>query len=246
MKVPKILKRLTVILFLSIFTTAISYGQAAIIILILGDKVATENFYLSMDGALNISSLQGLNKGDYRIGVNFGLGTHIKLNEKWTLKPEIKFLSRKGATSVDTISAIPSEIGSSETQIMLNYLEVPVLFQYNFNKRLFASAGPQFNYLTKATQHSTGLIDGVTDVTYNLDVESLFNKFDLGITAELGYLLSISTKRSTAKVDVNIFARYYYGFLEIFKDASSASSTVSTFQVGLSFPFIKSPEEPKF
>ena len=127
---------------------------------------------------------------------------------------------------------------------MLNYLEVPVLLQYNFNKRLFASAGPQFNYLTKATQRSTGYIDGVTEAAYNLDVLPLFNIVDIGFTAELGYLLSISTKRSTATVDVNIFARYNYGFMEVFKNASTGSSTNSTFQVGLSFPFIKSPKEP--
>jgi hypothetical protein len=235
-------RRLILILTFCIFTSAVSYGQAALIILILGDKVATENFYLSMDGALNVATLPGLNKGTNRIGVNFGLGTHIKLNEKWTLKPEIKFLSRKGARYVDTIAPIPSEIGSAETQLMLNYLEVPVLFQYNFNKRLFASAGPQFNYLTKASQLTTGLIDGTKDATYNLDVESFFNKFDLGLTAELGYLLSISTKRSTAKVDVNIFARYYYGFFDVFLESSPNSSTVSTLQLGLSFPFIKAPE----
>jgi hypothetical protein len=245
MQKRKSIKRLVIILILSSFTTLVSYGQAAIIILILGDKVATENFYLSMDGALNISSMPGLNKGANRVGVNFGLGTHIKLNQNWTLKPEIKFLSRKGARFVDTISAIPAEIGSAETQLMLNYLEVPVLFQYNFNKRLFGSLGPQFNYLTKATQHSTGLVDGVTDVTYNLDVISLFNKLDLGLTAELGYLLHISTKRSTSTVDVNIFARYNYGFSEVFKSTSSGSSTNSTFQIGLSFPFIKSPETVK-
>lgn len=83
MKTGKSGKRVILISILSSFIMTVSYGQAALLVLILGDKVATEKFHLSIDGALNISSLPDFNPGETIIGVNFGLGTHIMLNEEW-------------------------------------------------------------------------------------------------------------------------------------------------------------------
>jgi hypothetical protein len=44
-------------------------------------------------------------------------------------------------------------------------------------------------------------------------------------------------------MDINIFARYEYGFMEVFKDPEVASSKITLFQFGLSLPFIKTAEE---
>jgi len=82
--------RFLLICLLGIFTVTVSYGQAGLLVLILGDKVATENLFLSIDGALNISSLPGLDENKLIVGVNYGLGVHIRINDKWTLKPEFK------------------------------------------------------------------------------------------------------------------------------------------------------------
>lgn len=83
MKNNKILQRIILISLLCTSAVSYSYGQAALIVLILGDKVATENFHLSIDGAINLSSFPGLAEGKMGGGLNFGLGTHIKLGEKW-------------------------------------------------------------------------------------------------------------------------------------------------------------------
>jgi hypothetical protein len=117
MQTKKIRLRLLLISFLGFFAIPAGYGQAAIIVLILGDKVATEQFHLSIDGAINISSLQGLDEGKTSGGVNFGLGTHIKLGDKWHLKPEFKPLSRKGAKYVNSITSVPDEIEVDETKL---------------------------------------------------------------------------------------------------------------------------------
>jgi len=68
------------LLFIVLIIPAV-HGQAALIVLILGDKVATENFHLSIDGALNISNFTGLEPHETAVGVNFGLGVHIKLEK---------------------------------------------------------------------------------------------------------------------------------------------------------------------
>ena len=62
------------------------------------------------------------------------------------------------------------------------------------------------------------------------------NKLILGVNYGLGVHIS------THEITVNVFARYEYDFIEIFKDPEVGSSNISLFQFGLSLPFIKKPE----
>jgi hypothetical protein len=232
--------RVLLITLIVSFTMATSYGQAALLVLILGDKVATEKFHLSIDGALNLSSLQNPGLGKNIPGVNFGLGTHLKIGEKWFLQVDLKPLSQKGAKSVNAIVTIPADIAPSSTNLKLNYIDVPVLIQHKLGSKLFIAAGPQISILTSASQNSEGASSG-SNISTKQDTKSLFNNIDYSITAEFRYSLSI--KRKGTKVDLDAFARYSYGLSEIFKDSAVGSANTSNFQFGLSFPFIKSSEE---
>jgi hypothetical protein len=239
----KLQKRLLIIFLISGITTVVSYGQAALIVLILGDKVATEEFHLSIDGAINLSNFTGIEESKMGGGVNFGLGTHIKLGEKWHLKPEFKPLSRKKATSINPISAVPGELTITESKVTLNYIDIPVLLQYNVTPELYFSAGPQVSFLTGANQFSTGELEEGRESTIKIDTKSFFNSVDFSFPVEAGYTVHLATKRSTSKMDVNIFGRYEYGFLDVFKNPADGSSKISMFQIGLSLPFIKTAEE---
>ena len=55
-------------------------SQAALLVLVFGDKAATENFFFSLKGGLNLSSLPGLEPSDSKIGVHFGLAINMKFN----------------------------------------------------------------------------------------------------------------------------------------------------------------------
>jgi hypothetical protein len=243
MKIRKHGQRLVLLTLLSTLTMAISYGQAALIVLILGDKVATEEFHLSIDGALNLSNFTGIEESKMGAGVNFGLGTHIKMGEKWHLKPEFKPLSRKKATSINPISTVPGELTNIDSKVTLNYIDVPVLLQYNVTPQLYFSAGPQVSFLTGANQFSTGELENGRESTIKIDTKSFFNSVDFSFPVEAGYTVHLATKRSTSTMDVNIFGRYEYGFLDVFKNPEDGSSKISLFQVGLSLPFIKTAEE---
>jgi hypothetical protein len=240
MKINRGVQRVLLIALISSLSIAASYGQAALLVLILGDKVATEKFHLSIDGALNLSSLENPGLGKNIPGVNFGLGTHLKLGEKWFLEVDFKPLSQKGAKSVNPIVLIPSDIVTSNTNLKLNYIDVPVLLQYKLGSKLFIATGPQISFLTSASQDSEGASSG-SNISSKQETKSLFNNIDYSIAAELRY--SLSFKRKGTKVDVDAFARYSYGLSEIFKDSAVGSARTSNIQFGLSFPFIKSPEE---
>jgi hypothetical protein len=240
MNIKKGVQRVLLITLIASFTMAVSYGQAALLVLILGDKVATEKFHLSIDGALSLSSLENPGMGKNSLGVSFGLGTHLKLGEKWFLETDFKPLSQKGAKSVNPIVSIPSDIETTIANLKLNYIDVPVLLRYKIGSALFIAAGPQISFLTSASQNSEGVSSG-SDISAKQNIKSLFNNIDYSIAGELRYSLSIHRKGT--KVDVDTFARYSYGLMEIFKDSAVGSAKTSNFQFGLSFPFIKSPEE---
>ena len=55
-------------------------SQAALLVPVFGDKAATENFFFSLKGGLNLSSLPGLEPSDSKIGVHFGLAINMKFN----------------------------------------------------------------------------------------------------------------------------------------------------------------------
>lgn len=243
MKIRKPRKRLALLVLFSALTIATSYGQAALIVLILGDKVATEEFHLSIDGAINLSDFTGIDGSKMGGGVNFGLGTHIKLGEKWHLKPEFKPLSRKKATSINPITAVPGELTSTDSKVTLNYIDIPVLLQYNVTPQLYFSAGPQVSFLTGANQFTTGDLEEGRESIIKIDTKSFFNSVDFSFPVEAGYTVHLATKRSSSTMDINIFGRYEYGFLDVFKDPEDGSSKISMFQIGLSMPFIKTAEE---
>ncbi|MDY0103930.1 MAG: outer membrane beta-barrel protein [Lentimicrobium sp.] len=210
-------------------------AQAALMSMIFGDKVATENFHTSLDLGMNFSALPGLDKGTYKHGFYLGLGTFIKMNEKWALTPEFKPLSQRGARKVNPIRVFEG-VADPRYDIILNYIDVPVLVQYRISTKLFVSAGPQISLLTKALQSTAGTAESPhNDVKILEDFTDSFNRLYLSIPLEIGYSIhDISNNQ-----DMNIKIRYCIGLNEVIADEAFASSNISSFQVFLSFPFMK-------
>jgi len=225
-----------VLLFSFFFCSyAMVSGQAALIVLLLGDKVATEKFHLSVDAGLNISSLPGLKQQQSTHGLYFGLGTFIKLNVKWALTPEFKPLSPRGANQVAPLRDYATSLSSATYSFELNYIDVPVLVQYKISEKLFASAGPQISFLTSATQVATGNIPAGTTVDIKEKMKSNFSSTYFSFPIEAGY--HVSDARKGKGMDVKI--RYAIGLSNMIAATNYGSSNGSTFQVFLSFPFIK-------
>ena len=236
----KSVRRYLLVFLMAIFSGTLSFGQAAILVLIFGDKLASENLYLSIDGAMNVSTLPGLDEYKTSIGVNYGLGVHIRLNDKWFLKPEFKPLSRKGARKTNPITPVSGDFIIEETKIKLNYMDFPVFIEYNISPKMYVSAGPQISFVTDVKQYMKGTKeDNGMETSVKVNTTSFFNKTNFSFPVEAGYKLTLGNEKSTTKIHVNVFARYEYSFIEIFKDPAVGSSKVSLFQFGLSLPFIK-------
>ena len=216
-------------------------GQAALFILIFGDKVASEKFHLSLDIGGNVSSINGYDDGKSLVGLNFGLGTHLKLSDRWFFAPEFKPLSSKGAGDVTNPIDLPEEYRESETlsDIKLNYIEVPLLMQHRFPSGLYFSAGPQISFRTSAKQKTNITLPSGTIVDVEQDLKDNFKGTDFSVPVEVGYALS--NARSGKGMDIRL--RYTHGLGEVFEDATGLSGNHSTFQFVVTFPFIETGEE---
>ena len=227
------------ILLFSIFASISKVnGQAALLALIFGDKVASEKFHLSVDAGMNFASLPGLAQQKGTNGFYFGLGTFIKLNDKWAVTPEFKPVSPRGAKDVLPLKDYSAVLTEVSYNLALKYIDVPVLLQYKITPKLFASAGPQFSFLTSAKQVSSGKLPLGNTVDIEEKLKSDFKSLYLSAPLELGY--SLSSARKGKGLDVKV--RYNIGLSEVFAKDSYGSSKGSTIQVFLSFPFI-APKE---
>jgi hypothetical protein len=240
-------KLLGTVLVLLMSTLAMPYtarSQAALLVLIFGEKVATENFYFSLKLGANLSNLSGIDNTKTAPGFNFGLMANIKLGDKFFLVPEFMPLSPKGAKNIPfsstgnaSLDQIIQPTTSSATQ--LNYIDIPMVAKYYVTEDLGIEAGPQISILTSATDVYRGKIKDDDDLVYENNVKSSLNTIDAGVVVGLTYSLWDARKGK----GLFFHARYAYGLMDIVKDNPGSAVKNSVFQFSISLPFINPPEQ---
>ena len=172
-------------------------------------------------GGGNITTVSGLENiaAKYNFGWNAGAFVNIPVNEKFSIQPEVLY-NTMGAMLNSDEPIIGSEV--EEVNWKLNYISVPVMFQYNATPKFYVEAGPQFSYMLLSKFKSNNL-------TTKNNADDL-NKFDFGVGAGLGYWI-------TPNLGVN--ARYVAGITDITKDNESDKKVRNNnnVQVGLAFRF---------
>ncbi len=173
-------------------------------------------------GGMNVSSISGDTGLDQKskIGFNAGLFMNAPLSADFSLQPEVLY-NNLGAKTGNGIDAT----------INLDYLSVPVMFQYKATPELYLEAGPQFSFLVNSKVTSSDpVVEALGNALINNDT---VNSFDFGVGIGAGYWF-------TPNVGIN--ARYVAGFTDIAKDRSSSDDTTAknnVFQVGLAYKFGK-------
>jgi hypothetical protein len=238
----KLSKPALLLLALMLFGSAITStckAQAALLVLLFGDKIATEKFHTSIDCGLTLSTMPGISDSKWRSGIYFGLGTFLKLSDKWALLPEFKPLSRQGGKSIRPFYTSYPNMTIESTDLQMNYIDIPVLLQYKFNHFTLA-AGPQISFLTKANQVTKGT-NTITGTQVKL-LESCF-KYTKGIMYAFPVEIGIRLPKIIPDKDFDVKIRYSIGLSNIIDYTAYGSSRASTFEVFLSMPFVK--KEPK-
>lgn len=240
-------KAIPQILFIALLTfvfniTFVTKGkaQAMYIVLIFGDKLATENFHLTIDAGLNVTGMPGLDGTKNLVGLYYGMGTYIKLSDKWALTPEFKPLSQRGARNTQAIVSYPA-ISDPVNKLRLNYIDFPILARYKISPKMYISGGPQISIMVGAKQITDGTtVEGGKQTTISVDVKEYFNKTYYSIPLEFGYVLPKIVGKT-----IELKARYCIGLNEVIAHSSYGSSKYSIWQVMLSLPFVKDSNSKK-
>lgn len=221
-----------------------SHGQAALLVLLFGDKVASENFFFSLKFGANFADVTGIDDTKMKLGWNFGLLANIKLSDRFSLVPEFAPLSQKGAKNIPYLPSGDPALDNlvappDDARMNLNYIDVPVIARYQVSERFALGTGPQFGFLTSSSNDYSKSLNDDDQLKYSQASQVSWNWFDVGWAFELMYSLG----DARGGKGINVHARYTLGLLDIIKDNPSSSVRNSVFQFFVSFPFIELAEE---
>lgn len=138
---------------------------------LIAGNVNAQHVNFGVKGGLNAYTFSDADKTNYgaRIGFHVGGLAHIHLADQFGLQPEVVF-STQGANFSGS---------SSTTHFRLNYINVPVLFQYMFNMGFRIQAGPQLGVLLSAKSETNGI---------DADIKNNFKPIDLGLAVGASYV----------------------------------------------------------
>ena len=149
---------------------------------------------------LNVSNLSNSDLNS-KAGFYAGVFMNAPLSSQFNIQPELLY-NGLGAKKGDN-------------KLNLDYISVPVMFQYKATPEFFLEAGPQFGFLVSAKANS-------------IDIKDETNSFDFGLGLGAGYWF-------TDKIGAN--ARYVAGLTDIAKDNGGSAVKNNGFQVGLNYKF---------
>src|SRR5689334_15463703 len=101
---------------------------------------ASAQFSVGVKGGLNFAHLSGFNT-DGRTSGHLGLYLNHRNNPRLSIQPEI-LINGKGTQYFDD---------GEERTIALDYISIPLMFQYNALHQLYFEFGPELGLLASAT-----------------------------------------------------------------------------------------------
>jgi len=183
-----------------------NYFIAVVMAMMVTGTLSAQSVNIGVKGGLNVYNVTNNSEFNSKAGLHLGLLGHVHLNQKWALQPEIMY-SSQGA-----------KYGESSNRLNLDYLNVPVLFQYMFDNGFRLQAGPQLGILVNAN----------TKVGENkIDVKDDFKNIDFGVSFGGSYVHPPS--------GFGIDARYNLGLTDI--SNSSTEHRNNGFQLGVFYLF---------
>ena len=152
-----------------------------------------------LKAGLNLSNITNT-EGDLKPGAHFGGFAHIHVTPAFSLQPEV-YYSNQGAKY------------GSDSKTILNYVNIPVLLQYNFDNGFRVQGGPQLGILTEAKSKNGSVEVDMSDNTKSIDFS-----IPLGVSY-LGY--------SGFGADV----RYNIGITNVFENSQTYRNSVLQFGI---------------
>jgi opacity protein-like surface antigen len=144
---------------------------AVIAAMLISGAASAQHVNIGIKGGVNLYNIHNDNgtKYDMKVGYNIGLLGHIHLGSQFAMQPELVF-STQGAKY---------KIANTNAELNLNYINIPLLFQYMFDNGFRLEAGPQLGFLVSAKSKV-----GNTST----DIKNNFNAVDIGLGVGMSYV----------------------------------------------------------
>jgi hypothetical protein len=157
----------------------------------------------------NFASVNGdIDGTKSKVGFNAGLVSKISVSEAFSIQPELVY-STQGA-----------KIEELDANVNLDYINLPVLFQYNTKIGFFAETGPQVGYLLSAK---------IKAGDQSEDMKDDFKSIDFAWSVGIGWQMQGS--------GLGLNARYNIGLGKINDSEGDEKVTNGVFQVGFFYMF---------
>jgi len=214
-------------LLISFMLIASIVAQSQILItLLLGDKLNSEGVEFGLEGGLNWTNISGLDTKDYARKWNLGFYFDLKIKNQWSLSTGVLVKSNYGVNNLTNNDL--TDIGATnyykldtilvgDYSMKISSFMVPVLIRYKFKNHIYAELGPQFSLMYNSWVEFKSDIEGRDAIIKEYNKEKI-NKIDVGIMIGAGYTLYKGTGWT-------IGAKYYYGFVDVFKDISGTKNS---------------------
>lgn len=212
------IKRLLAVIII-VFTASQAHSQV-LISLLFGDKLNAPGMEFGLEGGMNFSQIQGLDADGYLSTFNLGFYFDVRINDPWYLYTGVLVKSQLGADDLSTadldfLQADEYAVDGDYSQ-RLNYFIVPALAKYKLKNHLYFEAGPQFALMHKAWVEFNFDDDG-SEGRIREDNLDMMNRFDAGVIGGFGYRLMDGE-------GISIGVKYYYGFVDVYKDKSGTNN----------------------
>ncbi len=117
---------------------------------------------IGIKGGLNLYTISGDNDGNnsYKPSFHIGLLGHIHMSDKFALQPELVF-SGQGTKYT---------LNGNDVNLNLNYVNVPLMFQYMFDNGFRLQAGPQVGFLVSAEADGNDVKDNLKGVDFGAGI----------------------------------------------------------------------------
>ena len=218
-------------LFALIFLIGYSVQSQVLIALLLGDKLNSGKVEFGLDGGVNFATVGNMDSDNWTRNYNLGFYFDIRMKEQWYLNTGVLVKSTLGIgklTEEDLEFLEATTYGTDgEYKQRMSYFLVPVLAKYRFKNNIYTELGPQFGLLHKSHVEFISEVDGNSAKIKENNIEKM-NRFDMGMAAGVGY-------RLLKGLGWTIGIRYYYGFLDVYKDRSGTNNSSLFLKVNIPF-----------
>ncbi|WP_143310299.1 porin family protein [Chitinophaga vietnamensis] len=172
-------------------------------ILVIGAMLAVkaQEINFGVKGGLNLAKLTNSDNAKTRASFNAGGFVNIGLNESWAIQPELMY-SGQGVKYKRNIAGL----FTTESTLKTDYINIPVMVQYNIVPSFYVEAGPQVGFLAgakvKSGNNSTDFKDYMRTADFSLGLGFGY-KLDMGLGISGRYNFGLTNVYKTDKIDLN-------------------------------------------